>query len=103
MAGRKIRADGYLFRTLPEYQVYIGLLKLEKVGRISKLDVNVRYPLTVNNKEIDSIEIHFVFNDEHALQKRFIMVVSGVSNPARSLKIKMFEAEYKVLVELWTK
>ena len=102
-AGRKIRVDGHLFHTLPEYQVYLGLKKLETVGRVSQLEVNVRYPLTVNQQEIDHIDIHFVFNDEGISHKRFVMVVSGISNPVRSLKIKMFETEYRVSVELWKK
>lgn len=99
-AGQRIHVDGYSFRNERELALYMGLLKLVKVGRVSEFDVHPSYPLTVNETLIGHYQPTFRFLDQGRHEERFIQVVTG-NNPFRDFKQKLFEALYGVTVEEW--
>lgn len=100
VAGRRIDVDGYSFRNERELQLYWGLLKLVKDGRVSELEIHPKYPLTVNQKLIGNYQPTFRFLDQEQHRERFVQVVSG-NNPFRDFKKALFEAVYHVKVEEW--
>lgn len=99
-AGGRIDVDGYSFRNERELQLYWGLLKLVKDGRVSELEIHPKYPLTVNQKIIGNYQPTFRFLDQEQHRERFVQVVAG-NNPFRDFKKALFEAVYQVKVEEW--
>jgi len=100
VAGRRIDVDGYSFRNERELQLYWGLLKLVKDGRVSELEIHPKYPLTVNQRLIGNYQPTFRFLDQEQHRERFVQVVAG-NNPFRDFKKALFEAVYQVKVEEW--
>lgn len=99
-AGGRIDVDGYSFRNERELQLYWGLLKLVKDGRVSELEIHPKYPLTVNQRLIGNYQPTFRFLDQEQHRERFVQVVAG-NNPFRDFKKALFEAVYQVKVEEW--
>lgn len=99
-AGGRIDVDGYSFRNERELQLYWGLLKLVKDGRVSELEIHPKYPLTVNKMLIGNYQPTFRFLDQEQHRERFVQVVAG-NNPFRDFKKALFEAVYQVKVEEW--
>lgn len=99
-AGQRIDVDGYSFRNERELQLYWGILKLVKDGRVSELEVHPKYPLTVNQKLIGHYQPTFRFLDRIRDEERFVQVVAG-NNPFRDFKKALFEAVYEMPVEDW--
>ncbi len=100
-AGQRIDVDGYSFRNERELQLYWGLLKLVKDGRVSELDIHPKYPLTVNQKLIGQYQPTFRFLDQAQHGECFVQVVAG-NNPFRDFKKALFEAIYAVTVKEWS-
>lgn len=100
VAGRRIDVDGYSFRNERELQLYWGLLKLVKDGRVSELEIHPKYPLIVNQRLIGNYQPTFRFLDQEQHRERFVQVVAG-NNPFRDFKKALFEAVYQVKVEEW--
>lgn len=100
MVGQRIHVDGYSFQSERELQVYWGLLKLVKDGRVSELEVHPKYPLTVNQKLVGSYRPTFRFLDQVQHEECFVQVTSG-SNPFRDFKKALFEALYATTVKDW--
>lgn len=98
--GRLISVEGHSFRTEREFQVYQGLKKQVKDGRVIELEVLPSYPLTINQVEIGTYQPTFRFIDTMEGNERFIQIVTS-SNHLRDFKIKVFEAIYSVKVESW--
>lgn len=100
MKGR-ISIDGYKFSNEHEYKRYLGLMELIKSGRLEKLYVKEKYPLVVNEIEVDSYSPTFKFYDPAKNEERFVQVMSGITNQLLELRIKLFEALYVCHVERW--
>ena len=99
-AGRRIDVDGYSFRNERELQLYWGILKLVKDGRVSELEVHPKYPLTVNQKLIGHYQPTFRFLYRARNEELFMQVMSG-NNPLRDFKKALFEAIYETTVKEW--
>lgn len=97
--GSRITVEGHSFRTEREFQVYQGLKKQIKDGRVTDLEVLPIYPLIINSVEIAKYQPTFRFVDTLEGAERFVHV--GGSNPLKDFKIKVFEAVYGVKVEQW--
>lgn len=97
----QIRIDGYKFSNEHEYKRYLGLMELIKSGRLQKLYVKEKYPLVINEIEVDSYAPTFKFYDPAKNEERFIQVMSGVVNQILELRIRLFEAIYGFHVERW--
>jgi len=82
---------GYSFRNARELELYKGLLKVVKDGRVSELEVHPKYPLTVNQKLIGNYQPTFRFLDQVRHEERFVQVTSG-NNPFHDFKKALFEA-----------
>lgn len=100
-AGQRIHVDGYSFRSERELQLYWGLLKMVKDGRVLEFEVHPSYPLTVNQKLIGHYQPTFRFLDQSRNEERFVQVTSG-SHPFRDFKKALFEAVYETTVEEWS-
>jgi hypothetical protein len=100
--GERIVVDGQCFHSEREYHLFVSLQKLVKDGRVAELEVHPSYPLIANQTTVSQYQPTFRLVDCLQHQERFIQVVSGTSNPLRSLKQKWFEAMYGVRVEEWS-
>ena len=100
-AGGKIIADGHSFPNARAFQVYKGLKKLQETGRVERLSVNEEFPLVVNQVEVGTLTITFRFVDLILNQQRWIVMSGGPSNALREFKIRCFEAQYELTVEVW--
>lgn len=99
-AGPRLFVDGHEFRTEREVQLYLGLSRLARDGRLTRLMVHGEYPLVVNEVEIGTYTPTFQFLDEHGVP-RTIAVRGNSPSPATLLKEKLFEALYDTRVERW--
>lgn len=99
--GGKIIADGHSFQNARAFQVYKGLKKLQETGRVERLEVNEEFPLVVNQVEVGTLTITFHFTDLILNQRRWIVMAGGPSNALRDFKIRCFEAQYELTVEVW--
>ncbi len=97
----KIIVDGYHFKNENEYRRYKGIQELVKDGRLQDLDVNPKYPLMVNQVEVDSYSPTFRFYDPVKHAERFIQVSNAAQSAIQELRIRLFEAIYSVKVERW--
>lgn len=98
--GPRINVDGHVFRTERELRLYYGLLDLARAGRLTKLQVNPEYLLTVNNKMIATFTPTFQFRDEQGLL-RTISVKGPSPSASTVLKEKLYEALFDTTVERW--
>ena len=99
-AGPRLHVDGHAFRTERELRLYYGLLDLAKVGRLTNLQVNPEYLLTVKNKMIATFTPTFQFKDEQGLL-RTINVKGASSSASMIMKEKLYEALFETKVERW--
>lgn len=100
-AGPRIVVAGHSFRTEREFQVYLGLQKMVKDGRVTELEVLPEYPLHVHGKLIATYQPTFRLVDQLEKHERYIHVVTGSNNLLRDFKIRLFEALYETQVERW--
>ncbi len=89
--NQKTVLDGITFASKAEAKRYQELKLLEKAGKISALERQLRWPLTINGKIIAHYACDFTYWD-HDIGKRVVEDVKGVETEAFKLKAKMFEA-----------
>jgi len=99
--GQRIVVDGHSFRTEREFQVYLGLQKMVKDGRVTELEVLPEYPLHIHENLVGTYQPTFRLVDQLEKTERYIHVVTGSNNLLRDFKIKVFEALYEAQVERW--
>lgn len=99
--------DGMHFHSKKEARVYAEYQLLEKAGKIKDLKRQVAHPLHVNSVEIGSYVSDVEFFDVD--QKRYrILDVKGIDrhtkkpviSPLGARKLKHFEAQYGIKVEV---
>ena len=93
----KTEVDGIVFHSKLEATRYRELALLQKLGKISDLKTQVRFPLAVNNQEICNYIADFVYNDSFGLH---IEDTKGVLTDIFKLKAKLFKAVYGREIEL---
>lgn len=101
MKHGKITYHGYKFWSESEYRKYLGLMQLQKSGRIRDIEVHPEYPLIVNDVQVTEYIPSFKFFDPEKNHERIIHVMNSAHNPALELKIKLFEALTNFHVERW--
>jgi hypothetical protein len=100
VAGQKIRVDGHEFHNERELQVYLGLLKMARDGRLIGLKVLPDYELMVNEKVITTYTPTFQFHDEDG-RLRTVQVQARHPSSALTIKKTLFEALFGLTVEEW--
>jgi hypothetical protein len=100
VAGQKIRVDGHEFRNERELQVYLGVLKMARDGRLTGLKVLPEFVLTVNETVICTYTPTFQFHDEDG-RLRTIQVQARHPSSALTIKKTLFEALLGLTVEEW--
>ncbi len=97
----KLYLDGNTFKNEEEYRRYRGLRELVKEGQIEKLEVNPEYPIMIDDEIITVYIPTFCFFNVLKKQEQVIQVMGKSNNPCLELKLRLFEAIYKLLVERW--
>lgn len=96
--AKKVKADGYVFDSKAEYARYCELKLLERAGEIIKLEVHPKFVLLINETLIGTYKPDFrYFANKGGVR---IEDVKGVMTAAASLRIRVFEAIYKVPVQI---
>lgn len=85
--------DGYKFPSLREGKRYRELVILQRVGAISNLELQPKYPCVVNGKKVCEYRADFRYDD---LVKNCQVVedCKGFKTPVYRLKKKLVEALY---------
>lgn len=91
----KTTVDGFKFDSKKEANRYCNLKLLQKAGEISELEMQPKYPLTVNGVIVATYIADFRY-----VIKGFINYtvedVKGVKTPVYRLKKKLMKAIYKI-------
>lgn len=99
--GGKIHVDGYSFRSERELQVYWGLLKMLKDGRVSHLEVMPKCPLIINQRPVGIYQPSFTLYDVIRQRERVIQVQGTSPSALRDFKEAVFSALTGAAVEHW--
>lgn len=84
--------DGLRFASSKEARRYAELKLLERAGEISDLQLQPRYPLTLNGALICTYVADFAYHDKSG--GRVTEDAKGYRTPVYRLKRKMFAAQY---------
>jgi len=87
--------DGIRFASKAEARRYEELKLRERVGEISDLTLQPRYPLVVNGEKVGTYVGDFRYT-EAATQQETVEDVKGVATPVYRLKKKLVRAIYGV-------
>lgn len=91
--------DGIRFASRAEARRYGQLMLLQKLGEISGLELQPKFPITIGGTLVCSYVADFAYFDK---EKRVIEDVKGMKTPVYRLKKKLVEAMYPgvVIVEV---
>lgn len=98
---RAIRAevDGIKFHSKLEARRYLELRLLQRAGEISKLQLQVRCPLKVNDQLICTYIADFVYRDRN--NGVHVEDAKGVLTDVFRIKAKLFKAIYNREIEIF--
>lgn len=97
--NKKTTVDGITFDSKREAQFYSLLKQLERVGQVSQIELQKRYPLAVNGETVCTYFADFAFHD--AIQERYRVVdIKGVVTKDFSIKRKLMRAIHGIEVEV---
>jgi hypothetical protein len=97
--NKKTTVDGIKFDSKREAQFYSSLKQLERAGQVSQIELQKRYPLSVNGHAVCSYLADFAFHD--AIQGRYRVVdIKGVLTKDFSIKRKLMRAIHGIEVEV---
>lgn len=89
---KRTNAEGIVFDSKREMEVYEALRLQLKAGLIKRLDRQVKYPILLNDVHVCTVIIDFrVTHPDHSLEA---IEVKGVATPVWRLKEKLFRAAY---------
>ncbi|MGD9714830.1 MAG: DUF1064 domain-containing protein [Thermomicrobiales bacterium] len=88
--------DGITFASKREAERYATLKLLEKAGDITKLELQPRYPLVVNDQLVGNYVADFRYRDEQG--NTVVEDAKGVKTPVYKLKKKLMKAIYGIEV-----
>lgn len=94
--ARKTTVDGIVFASAKEARHYANLRILERAGKISALELQKPFVITVNGKCIATYKADFVYWE---CGNRVILDVKGFRTPVYRLKKRLVEALYNVVIE----
>jgi hypothetical protein len=89
----RTEVDGMSFASKAEARRYAELKLMERAGAISRLDIQPRFPLTVNGVKVGAYVGDFAYMDNGKL---VIEDVKGVKTPVYRLKAKLVKALYDI-------
>lgn len=98
--NRKVRAEGYVFDSIMEYERYKELKLLVKAGEISRLEVHPRYCLQESFVDADGVRwpaIHYSPDFQYVDADSGMLTaedVKGAVTAVFSLKEKLFRRRY---------
>lgn len=92
----RTEVDGIVFASKREAKRYQELKMLERVGVISALKLQPRFPIAVNGERICVYVADFEYAEKG---KRKIEDAKGVKTPVYRLKKKLVEAQYGIEIE----
>ena len=91
--------DGIRFDSKKEAEHYRRLCLLKKAGVVERIDLQVKYPLTVNGEKVGTYAADFVVRFPDG--KVQAQDVKGVRTPVYRLKKRLMKAIYKIeIVEI---
>jgi hypothetical protein len=90
-----IDEDGKRFASKKEFKRYCQLRLLESAGTISRLELQPRFDLVINGKNCGFYKGDFAYFEKN---KRVIEDVKGVKTPVYSLKKRIVEALYSIVI-----
>jgi hypothetical protein len=89
----RTEVDGITFASKAEARRYDELKLMLKAGAISRLDIQPRFPLTVNGVTVGAYVGDFAYMDNGKL---VVEDVKGVKTPVYRLKAKLVRALYGI-------
>ncbi len=90
----RTEVDGITFASKKEARRYSELKLLERAGKIFNLQLQPRYPVTVNGKKVCSYVGDFAYYTSGILSSLVVEDAKGFKTPMYRLKAKLFEACY---------
>ena len=93
----RTEVDGVVFASKAEAAHYLELKALQRAGAIRDLELQPRYPLTVNGVLCGTYVADFRHTDA-ASGELVITDVKGVRTPVYRLKRKLMEAIYRIRI-----
>ena len=94
----KTTINGCKFDSKKEANRYLELREMERRGEISNLELQVKYPLTVNGTIVCSYICDFRYVEKGYLTY-VIEDVKGVKTPLYRLKNKLMKAIYGIIIK----
>ena len=91
--NKRVELDGFTFASKAEAKRYTQLKMLERIGEISELELQPRYPLEVNGKKIATYIADFRYRV--VLTNKFVVEdvkSTATKTPVYRLKKKLVEA-----------
>jgi len=89
--------DGITFSSKAEATRYSVLRMFEKNGDIKYLELQPKFPVTLNGKKICTYIADFTYFDNWT-RTTIIEDVKGVKTPVYRLKKKLVEAQYNIVI-----
>lgn len=86
--------DGIRFDSKKEAEHYRGLCLLKRAGVVERIDLQVKYPLTVNGEKVGTYVADFVVSFPDGLAQ--VQDVKGVRTPVYKLKKRLMKAIYGI-------
>lgn len=93
--AKKVKADGYTFDSISEYERYLILKQLLGFGQISELKIHPRFWIHVNGERAFQYEADFAYLDHNG--KIVVEDVKGFWTDMAKLKTKCFRLQYPTL------
>ena len=90
----RTEVDGIVFASKKEANRYQELKMLERAGEIRKLEIQVKYPIVVNNAKICHYIADFRYIDCRFGNQVIVEDTKGVKTPVYKLKAKLMKAIY---------
>lgn len=96
--ARKETADGITFDSQAEYRRYCELKLLKSAGVVRDLKVHPKFDLTIMGTKVGSFKPDF----QYVNQSGAVVVedVKGIISEAASLRIRVFQAIYRIPVTI---
>lgn len=95
--NKKVVCDNITFDSIKESKRYLDLKMLSKHHKITQLELQPKFKITVNNQFICHYKADFSYTD-CATNKRVVEDVKGFKTPVYRLKKKLTEALFNITI-----
>ena len=94
--------DGFYFASNKEKEAYLALKELVISGDISDLEMQPKFPIIIEGKQVCRYRADFQFFDHRLDPPRIRVIdVKGMDTEASKLRRRLAEAAYHIIVEIW--